>query len=94
MRSKAEDIVNKLLEYGSEEYAQRPGGPQDPWRQSLGHVQPLDYAPRPGSLEPDSEVLPAKEHPLDIIDEPPVEVPIRPKVNPRFKWLPPTSPGP
>jgi len=102
MKQTAEQIVNKLLEYGAEEYEERPGGKNDPWRQSVGRLMPMEFAPRPPGLasagEPAPEVLPTEQDDaLDVLLEPPLkaqEIPIRRAVPSRFRWRPPTPPGP
>ena len=96
-------IVNRLLEYGSsEEYSQRPGGASDPWRQTTGRLKDMDFAPRPPGLgaEPGSEALPPQDDALDMLLDKPQDIsirpaskrPMRPPVNPRFRWRPPPEP--
>ena len=71
MRMTAETIVNNLLEYyGPELPPDRAGGPEDMWRPphaALGHVQPMDYAPRPGAGPEQMDLL----EPEDLQDQPP-----------------------
>jgi len=43
----ANQIVSALLEYGINPAAPAPGSAEDPWRQHIGPLQPLKFAPRP-----------------------------------------------
>jgi hypothetical protein len=105
----AKQIVDRLLEYFDFDAPDEPraGQPGDPWRQSLVHVQPLDFAPRPGAPPEPEEEEPAEagtgDPALDVVlgkdvevapPPPPEEPPVRPAVQSRFKWLPPNPPGP
>lgn len=96
MSKTAQQVVAKLLEYGIDPDAPRPGSPEDPWRQS--HV-PVDinkllYALRPGEPLPDEDAdlggleggVPAEDAAI-----PPAE-PL-PKHKSRFTWKPPFSEG-
>lgn len=92
----AQQIVNKLLEYGVDPASPAPGGPQDPWRQA-GH-KPLKF--RRGDFEGQRPPPPAEaggsvpiKHGVDV---PPLQN--RHKVPPkrdmgglggRFSWKPP-----
>ena len=98
----AKQIVNRMLEWGIYPDAPRPGSSEDPWRQSLGAPGGMTFAPRPGETAPPEEIDPENEIvPGDLLDAPPEEdkptpIPIKhkPVVNPRFRWRPPTPPGP
>lgn len=95
MSKTATQIVAKLLEYGIDPDAPRPGSPEDPWRQS--HV-PVDinkllYALRPG------EPLPDEDADLSGLEDEPAPPPEAatppaaplPKHKSRFTWKPPYS---
>ena len=101
MRLSAKQIVNNLLEYGVDPDMPAPGSPEDPWRQTTGPEGAMEFAPRPG--QPAGDDLggpPPTPQPRDaaldmLLDKPPgIEGPVPIKSNPRFRWKPPTPPGP
>jgi hypothetical protein len=67
MNKKAAQIVSNLLEYGVDPDAPRPGGPEDPWRQSSGPLPPFTVKARPGHEDEVIDEIPAEE------DEAPVK---------------------
>jgi hypothetical protein len=94
----AKEIVSKLLEYGFSGGAdgpERPGGPEDPWRQSTGPLPPMEFAERtpvaeyPGELEQEP---PPMDAPMQVPVKPgavPRPRPPAPRTHPRFTWRPP-----
>lgn len=92
-RPTAKQIVARLLEYGIDPDAPRPGSPEDPWRQSFGPLPPMQFGGRAG---------PALDEPEEPQDDPniPKKIPVKPTAanilrrskGSRFNWKPPTEP--
>jgi hypothetical protein len=91
-RASAKQIVARLLEYGIDPDAPRPGSPEDPWRQSLGPLPPMQFGGRPGPALDEPEEDPSI----------PKEIPVKPTAGnilrrskpSRFNWKPPTEKPP
>lgn len=91
-RPSAKQIVNRLLEYGIDPDAPRPGSPDDPWRQSVGPLPPMEFGGRPGPALDEPE-----EGGLEVDPNIPKRIPVKPTAGnilrrskpSRFNWKPP-----
>lgn len=91
-RPTAKQIVARLLEYGIDPDAPRPGSPEDPWRQSFGPLPPMQFGGRPGPAldEPEEDPSIPKKIPV----KPSTAHILRRSKGSRFNWKPPTEPPP